>query len=467
MSGASIIVGGGIAGLVAALLLAERQGRETVVIEREAEVGGLLRSFDYGEHGKFDYGMHNMYETGIADLDALLFGLLEPGDWHLLEGNARDLAGVYVFGGLQSHSPYVDIRRLPKEAFDACLAGFFRNLDAGEQVDLSSAPAYARSRYGDPIAEQVVLPVVRKLFKREPEAMDAMGAMITNMDRILLFNQPLMLDLMNSPFLRTRLGFPDQRVLPPEFASGRKGYYPKHYGMYRVIDALKARLAKAGARILTGAQVARVEHGGGRVKSVAGTAEGKPFALEVERLCWTSGLPPLAATLGMNLSALPFDKPLRTVVVNMLIDRPLDIGDLYYFYCYDNGFDTFRVTNYAGYCPLAGRDGGIPICVELLRPDEGLPDKAALERQAADELARFGVLAPGTRILFSRAEPLVSGFPMPTLKNTGSLGAIRGWVDGLGLSNLVPLGILSRERLFFQRDVLVHVYESLNKGASA
>ena len=69
-----VIIGGGITGLLAAHVLAQRKdGRSVMVIESADNVGGLLRSFDYGEFGHFDHGTHIMAETGETQLDKLLF----------------------------------------------------------------------------------------------------------------------------------------------------------------------------------------------------------------------------------------------------------------------------------------------------------------------------------------------------------------------------------------------------------
>jgi protoporphyrinogen oxidase len=458
----NVVVGGGIAGLLAALLIAERDPHGRVcLVERENEVGGLLRSFDYGEHGRFDYGMHSMHESGVGGLDELLFGLLPASDWQLLQGNRRDVAGLFFNGRLQHNSLYMDLRHLPRASYEQCIAGFFANLGR-DGAAAGHARDHAEARFGAPIAELAVAPAVAKIFKRDPAVMDVMALMLTSLDRIILFDEPVMLDLMKSDTLRARLAYPEQRRLPVARASGHKGYYPRDYGMHRVVDAFHRRLTAAGARILTGAQIQQIDRDRDGIKSIGILHNGAREQITgIQHLYWTAGLPALAPLLGIPLDGGAFDRPLRTIAVNLLLDRDTRMDDLYYFYCYDSGFDTFRVTNFAAYCDNARRAGGVPICVELLVDPASGRDARDYEKQALAELEKFGALAPGTKVLFQKAEPLAYGFPMPTERNIRGLLDIRRQVETLALSNLVMLGILAEPKLFFQKDVAAHAYSAV------
>lgn len=459
MQNVDVVVGGGIAGLLAALLQVERTGRRVIVIEREDQVGGLLRCFNYGEFGVFDYGMHNMYETGITPLDELLFSLLPKDDWQLLERGARDLAGAIFNGSVQHNSPFPDLRSLPRKQWESCLLAFFRLLESQACECHENAWDFISTRFGEPIAEIIDM-VLLKQFGKPARELAPFATRLTTLSRVVMFSEGPFANLMESSTLRDRFAWPEQRTLPAHWESGRRAYYPRKYGIYRVIRALLARLQGAGVQVLTGAKVQSLDVDEGRIKGLTVDHGMSRRHIAPHKIIWTSGLQPIAQLLGLNLSGYRFDPPRKIVVVNLLLRQWPQMGDLYYLYCYELGCQTFRVTNFGAYCEGAYRAGGWPVSVELLL-DGPVPDNKSIRRLALDELKRFKVIASEEDIIFSAVEPLAVGFPMPTVNNFKALADIRVGISAAKVSNLTLLGVLSDENIFFQRDVLAQTWNKL------
>jgi protoporphyrinogen oxidase len=465
----SIITGTGISGLVSALILSEKKKDANIyLLEKGKEPGGLLRAFDYGEFGQFDYGMHNMLETSLPELDKMLFDLLPPSEWQVLEGNKRDIAGAYYRGKVQYATPYFDLRHLPLDEYRDCVAGLFEHLnvsDSQPKKEFANAAEYAEWRFGKTIAEKTIIPSVEKIHQKKAQELDYMSTLLTPMNRVALFDEELTKKLTESQVMRDHIAFVDQRNLPLERSTGRRAYYPVKYGMYRVVNALIEKLKARGVEILTQAEMTAIHKEGGRIQSVDLNIAGEKKTIrDIDHFIWTGAIPILGRLLGAKFDGLKNDKPLKTVVINLILNKKPDIKDLYYFFCYDPGFKTFRLTNFSNYCEGAFRNGGYPVAIEFLVNEEYLANTTSIEQDAIDELFRFGITEPGTEVLFAKAEILESGFPMPSVNNIAANKNIRNQVKAMQLENLLLVGILAEDNLFFQTDVLIDVYKKLKDG---
>jgi protoporphyrinogen oxidase len=458
-----VIVGGGIAGLLSALIFSEDKSYDIHVIEKSDKLGGLQKSFDYGKFGKFDYGAHNILETGIEELDALLVGLLPHNEWQVssaINGQKRALTGLFYNGRLQKNSPFIDIRDIDEEKLRTYIADFFLNLSK-TNIDLSAdnLSVYEHSKYlfGKKIADDIIAPAFKKLYALDTKELSNMAMYLTPFVRICLFEQEIMDELVKTDKIASRLSFTDQKKLPVQYLPPLKTFYPKKYGIYRVIDAIKERLDQEGVTFHLNCEVKNIIYNQKIEKVVLDELEIE----NIEYCVFSAGLYPLAKLLDIKVDSLAFDKHPNTVITNILIDKPLSVGDLSYFYCYDDEYKTFRVDNYINYCEGAVRDGLYPVSVEMLLDDDLIDDLEFISKLAISELQSFGVLQDNTKIAFAKTEVLSYGFPLLSQKNINSMNIIREEIENLQIKNLIKIGILSEKNLFFEGEVKQDLYKKI------
>jgi protoporphyrinogen oxidase len=458
-----LIVGGGIAGLTAAWILRRKHPTTSItVIERAAEVGGLLTTYDYGEFGLFDCGMHWITETGVADIDELYRGLLPEREWVFLEGARRDLSGLFYRGALQENTQFPDLRRFDREQYISFLGDFFENLNNSNGIETENLLAHARARFGRLIADNVVEPIACKVHGQSGDQLDVMARFLPLLDRVVLFDEHIFLNLMGSSEIRARLAFPEQRRLPSHLSSGRGSFYPRRYGIKRVVDALVARLRDSGVEILTNAHVSCLQRADGvirRAQIECGAGARRNFD-PIGRLVWTADAFVLAKLLG-SLTPQPSLPGRRTVIVSLLLRNPPRMSDLYCFFCADAPYATYRVTNFNSFCPDAPRAGGYPISVELLVDASQRKEETEYAIQAISEILAFGLIEDPEDVFFARAEPLRAGFPSMTLESVRAVDLVRAAIEELAIDNLIRGGILARANQFFQHDVLIDLYRQI------
>ncbi len=463
-----LIAGGGLTGLMCALKIRRlHPGKRIVLLERSNQLGGLYGSRLYSDNIRFDNGMHVIYESCNPEIDDLYREIMPEEEWNIYEGNEKDIAGLFYRGRLQNYSHYVDLRSFPSEVRKSFIGSLVQNLEASQVAGAKSAMDFLRKQFGEEVVEAVHRPILEMMYGVNPESLDVFATKASALERVTLFDPATMLDLMKSPMLRSRLAFPDQLNLPPLRENNQKALYPKKFGMSHFIDKLRDHLESMDVEILTETDISQIHQNEGRIERVTLSNKNQESrTLHVGRMLWTAGWSSLAKELGVSISDLTFQRGPEMVFMNLIFDRPLAMDRLYYFYCYDEGFASFRVTNYANYCPSAAKDGRFPMCVELW-PSKIGKRKADMGQEecvqlAINELRRFGVIGLDHNLVFSRMENNVGEFPMPTLHNTKSLQELRARVMKRSIANLSVAGLMAEDGLFFIPDILNDAFAKLH-----
>lgn len=464
----TVIVGSGLSALMMARMIKKYRDpmADIVILEKEEQVGGQYGSINYGQYGYFDVGMHIIYETCIPEIDNLFEDLLTEEEWIILDNNYKDIAGIYVNGRLQTDTPYVDLRDCSTEKWREYVAELFQVIRSGKERQLPEEPnSYDLlvNHFGKRITDEIFVPILEKLYFKHPSELAEIANKFTTINRLALFDSATMLDLMKSDEIRARICYPDQLSMPQYRQNTQKGFYPREYGMFRVINRFRKQLEMEGVTFQTSCSITNLQLDQQTITSIEVKGNnGNVESLPVKELFWTAGLPGLAATLGIPVKDLMFEKKkTEDVYVNLLFDKKPSMGELYYFYPFDTEFRSFRVTSYTNYCPSAAGERGYPVCVEFWAREEDSKTEENLILQACEELKTFGVIDDSYQLLFGKVERKMAGFPLPSVTNISTMNTINERISKAGITNLTATGVLTGKNVFFIKDVLIDTYNKV------
>lgn len=441
----AVVVGGGISGILSALLL--RQQHESVLlVEKAPELGGLLRSERLHEGLSFDMGTHIISSTAHPALDALILGYPEiTSDW-----NQYDLlrAGNYLLGRLNADSPCLDANSLPPDVFAKGLAELL------SITQPPSSPEHLKAQldgmYGPTLADHLFAPILNKILGKPLHDLDSRAHEIFFSQRIVLLTPQASRELKASAVYGEKVAYHSYR----EGASGLTYYYPKAGGIGRWVDLLTETLRERGVELATEATVSSIELSDREIHALT-LSNGRKVACA--QLVWT--LPP-ALLMGLcGFSTERVSSPVelrRTYLFHFVFDRPFE-SDLFYVTCYDPMLLTYRVTLYPnirdGLAPQAPHNCTVEV---IASPDA---DPAQMVGRLVDELRQMGLIDADATLLFSHSSGLWHGFPV---RSKGLMAAMRQQTSVLeaALDNVLLLG-RSKGESFFMRDVLVETFERL------
>ncbi len=162
----AVIVGGGVAGLAAALRLGERDW-PTLVLEREDRPGGLARSLRF--HGvASDLGPHRIH-TEIPEVMALIERIAEPSLYRV-----RRASRIYLRGRFLPYPP--DPLAMARHLGPLRMAGFAGSFALGRLLGEGSEESYdglMRRAFGRRLYEFLLRPYSQKTWKIDPAELHA------------------------------------------------------------------------------------------------------------------------------------------------------------------------------------------------------------------------------------------------------------------------------------------------------
>ena len=461
-----VLIGGGLSAMMCAFSIKKRfPNYKVIIVENSNSIGGKYNSFIYDNNCYFDQGMHVIYETCNPEIDSIYFEIMDETKWNVFEKNRKDVAGLFFNGHLQKYSHYIDLRNFDKAEFNQCISSVFSTL--GCDINDETAEKLLRSHFGDFIYEKIHSKVLKNMYGISGDKLSSLAIKLTALERIIVFDEDIMVDLMNSSYIRSKIAFPNQLALPDVRENDQKALYPKKYGMIHFVKEFERKLESLGVTILKGVSVKSINMENKTASSITITCKKQTNKnLELNNLIWTAGLPSLATGLGINFDDLTHEPGPRMIYVNFIFDKPLNSGELYYFYCYDHGFATHRVTNYSEYCPDEKNNGIYRCCVELWPSKIGLMSEDLTESKliklALKELTFFSAIDSDHIVKFVRVETAVGRFPLPSKVNESSLNKLRSRIEEKNITNLINIGVLSERQLFFLPEVLRDAFTKIN-----
>jgi protoporphyrinogen oxidase len=367
---ANVILGGGFTGLFSALLLVEKyKQKNVVIIESSNQIGGAYNSCFLEKNRYFDFGPHLVYESENDEINQLIISLMNDDQWLFLEKNEKDIPGLYYNGALQEHSHYIDIRTLDNTLYHECIADLFINLDhkSNEKSKDHSAEEYFINKFGKIITNTAIKKIIKKLWGKDLNSIDWFVAKLVSMDRVVAFSEETMLDLMKAEKIRERIAYPNQYTFPSEKRSSKqRALYPKEFGFFRIIDALKKRLEEQGVKIYMSTSIESLNVIDNKIKSISflknNTTEIDSID-DIRHIHSTIDLVHITKYLNIKYEKPKLDEHRKVAYVFLSLKSRPEMGKLYYFYVFDEKFKTFRVTSYANYCNDAAKNGEYPVCV--------------------------------------------------------------------------------------------------------
>jgi protoporphyrinogen oxidase len=404
------ILGGGLTGLTLSYLLS-RKGVDTEVLEKEPELGGLMRTIR--EDGfAFDCGgSHVIFSKNKEALDFILNVLGEN-----KVGQKRNTKILY--GGSYVKYPFENgLADLPKQENFECLYSFIENLlakEKGEAKKPVNLKEWFLYTFGSAIAQKYLIPYNQKIWKHPLEDL--------TLDWVERVPNPPVADIVKSSLGIGTEGYTHQVHF----------YYPLRGGIQSVIESLAKQ---ARGKLAVGFDIKKVRREGDCWVVSAGKQE-----RVYDKIISTIPIRALIKALDAPKSVGDAVEDLKhnSLVSVMLGLNIAKLNDLSWLYIPEKTSLPHRVSFPSNYSPFVSPQGKSSVLAEITcRKDDGIWEMEDEEiiHQVIDDLHRLRILDKKT-VCFAKAKRSAYAYVLNDMKYGENLKTVKTFVKEAGIDLL-------------------------------
>jgi protoporphyrinogen oxidase len=375
------IVGAGVAGLTIGYQLV-RRGYGVTIIERNDVVGGLGRTFHYGDF-HFDVGPHR-FHTENPRVAAFIRDILGEDAIEIPRKSGARMFGKYHEWPLR---PSILAAMPVKLMFSGA-----RDLVMREHLDGESFEADVVNKYGRTLYDIFFEPYTRKFLFYSPSELHRDWAR-AGVNRAVI-DKRAQADSLWSLLKTTMMPKPVETMF----------LYPPN-GVGKFSDRLAEHIVGGGGHILLGQDAVAIETTGRRITAIETAAEPIPC----DNVVWTAPLTTLNSLLGFTDVDLEY---LSTLFFNFEIGKPPRRD---YQWTYFGGDEIFsRVTAPEAFLPSTVPPGKSGLCVEVTcrEGDERWRNPDELTERVVADLVRTEMIGSASDIERLHIEPVPFTYPI-------------------------------------------------------
>ncbi|MED4780396.1 NAD(P)-binding protein [Brevibacillus choshinensis] len=440
-----VVVGGGIAGLVASILLT-KSANQVYLIEREESCGGLLRSFQNEDGVNFDYGTHVLSETRIDELDAVLFEDMDERGWETFDILKP---GNFFQGKLYDRNQLIYAPYLPEAVYYKGLTEILHTEPFEKPVENLSV--YTEKQYGKTFSNYIYRPLMKKLLGCDLEELHQDAHLLFGYARLIVANAHTSRELKKSPFFDGKLSFESFY----EGISPMKKYYPKDRGgIGKWVKQLEEKAQQLGVNILTSRSVSSVQRNGNKISSV--TLDNN-LVLECDHLVWTLAPFTLLQAAQIKIDSQP-PKFRNMTLHHFVFNKPFLVRN-FFVYCNDVNYESFRITLYPNITKTEITTAPFNCTVEVL--SDKVEDLSQLNEKIYRELIDLGIVDESAEVIYQKAQNIDRGFPVYTNQFVEQ-NQFQKELIAQKMENISLLG-KGNGVSFFMHEVLVEAFHECNK----